>query len=115
MKPSLLQEPPRPLGASHMVCGDPPLAATLLSLRPARNPRYRLSGDQNGNDAPSVPGTGRASSDARGRTQSWVRPSSSVAVNARTRPSGETASAPRLVFSGAGAASFTMRGSGGDR
>src|SRR5687767_1559582 len=42
------QEPPRPFGASQRACAGPPLAATFLSLPSAKNPMYRLSGDQKG-------------------------------------------------------------------
>src|SRR5690349_20076638 len=45
----------KPEGASPTVNVGPPEASILLSLPPAKNPMYRLSGDQNGAIAPSVP------------------------------------------------------------
>ena len=56
-------EPSAPFGASQIVCGGPPAMSTFFSLPPAKNARNRLSGDQNGRSTPSVPGSGRASSD----------------------------------------------------
>ena len=49
----------------------------------------RLSGDQNGWLAASVPGSGRASRLSSMRTHRVVLPDSSMAVNASFRPSGE--------------------------
>ena len=40
--------PPRPSGASQRVCGRPPRISIFLSFPFAKNPRNRLSGDQNG-------------------------------------------------------------------
>src|SRR5581483_2349570 len=56
-----------------------------LSLPSAKKPRCALSGDQNGNMAPSVAGTGRASTEFNGRTQIW-----SLFVNASMLPSGDS-------------------------
>src|SRR5437879_1872939 len=53
-----LHAPPRPLGAEQSVCAGPPEASILLRLPAAKNPTKRLSGDQNGKDAPSVPASG---------------------------------------------------------
>jgi glucose dehydrogenase len=50
-----LQAPPRGRGASHSVCGGPPFTGIFFSLSWAKNAIYRLSGDQNGNAASSVP------------------------------------------------------------
>src|SRR3989442_14547336 len=56
--PSGDQLPPLPPGASAMVCAGPPPASIFLSLPPAKNATKRLSGDQNGNAASSVPARG---------------------------------------------------------
>src|SRR6516164_3663184 len=58
MMPSLLHEPPRPLEASQIVCGGPPAALIFFKLPATKNPISRLSGDQNGYMASSVPGKG---------------------------------------------------------
>ncbi len=63
MTPSELQDPSAPVGASQMVCGGPPAMSTFFSFPAAMNATKRLSGDQNGRNAPSVPGSGRASID----------------------------------------------------
>ena len=39
-----------------MMRGEPPPTSTFLSLPSAPNPMKRLSGDQNGENTPSVPG-----------------------------------------------------------
>src|SRR2546427_368688 len=95
-----LHAPPRPLAAGHSVCAGPPEASILLRLPAAKNPMKRLSGDQNGKDAPSVPASGWGVLESSFRTQSWVLPEESAAVKPRRRPSGETAMAPNVVFSG---------------
>jgi len=64
-----------PSGAAPMsaiVRGSPPTIATRLSSLPERKPTSRLSGDQNGIVAPSVPGSGRASNAPRERMYSSV-------------------------------------------
>ena len=55
MTPSAFQDPPRPLSASQTVRARPPEIGTHLSLCPAKKATLRLSGDQKGNDASSVP------------------------------------------------------------
>ena len=60
---------PRPLGASHTVSTPPPTRARLI-LPSAKNPIHRLSGDQNGREALSVPGIARPSRAPSGRVQS---------------------------------------------
>ena len=52
--PARFHVPPLGWTASHSICTGPPVAATLLSVPRAKKPRKRLSGDQNGLDAPSV-------------------------------------------------------------
>src|ERR1039457_6539042 len=95
MVPSRFQLPPasfRPLSAT--TTAGPPGASMDFSLPPAKNPSVRLSADQNGSAAPSVPGKARAASESRERTQSMVFPLSSAAEKARARPSGESAGSP---------------------
>src|SRR5262249_34996493 len=63
----------------------------------------RLSGDQNGSSASSVPGSGCAAKEFSGRTYSSVFSLASVAQKASCRPSGESAKivpTPKLPFSG---------------
>ena len=68
-----------------------PLARSIrFNTPPAVNPTDRLSGDQNGNRAPSVPASGRASCESSGRSQS--RGGSCPAWKTTLRPSGEIAS-----------------------
>jgi hypothetical protein len=55
MMPSAPQEAPRGTRASQMSIGEPPSASMRLSWPWAKKPRDRLSGDQKGQDAPSVP------------------------------------------------------------
>ena len=55
--PSRLHVPPFVPLASHSVRGGVPERSTLFSLPPAKKARNRLSGDQNGNVAPSLPFT----------------------------------------------------------
>ena len=77
----------------------------------------RLSCDQNGNALPSVPGIGRASALATGRSQIW-NADGAPATNAMLRPSGEIASCailpvppaagpPKTVFSGGAMVNWT--------
>jgi hypothetical protein len=74
-------------------CGAPPAASTRFNLPVAQKPMLRLSGDQNGKKAPSVPGSARASRVSSERTQSidWLPPLPE-AKNASFLPSGESAS-----------------------
>jgi len=94
MTPSLLHAPPRPLLASQTVCGGPPSALTLRNLPPAKNPISRLSADQKGYMASSVPGKARAFAEFSGSTYIITLPLSSRAVKARRVPSGESTGGP---------------------
>ena len=68
--------PSEPLGASQIFCGGPPVTSTFFSLPSAKNARNRLSGDQNGRVAPSVPASGlRRRARSSGRTQIAACPS----------------------------------------
>src|SRR5439155_23311474 len=92
MTPSGFQAPPRPPAALQSTWGTPPVVSIFLSLPPAKNAMNRLSGDQNGNDAPSVPGRACASTPSSGRIQIWDAARLLAATNARRRPSGDSAS-----------------------
>src|SRR5579862_5447648 len=62
-------DPPRPRGASQMTVGESPVKSTVFTLASAKKPSERLSGDQKGKIASSVPESERASSEFIGRTQ----------------------------------------------
>src|SRR6187455_2167759 len=82
MAPSGLQLPPVLRGASQTVWGAPPDRSIVFSFPAAKNPRARLSGDQNGARAFSVPGTGFANGALNERTQMSSGPSGGPATNA---------------------------------
>ena len=70
--------------------------STLLSILSTVKPTYRLSGDQNGVEAPSVPGRRRHSCESKFRNHI-----PSCAVNTSLRPSGDTdTSSNGVTFSG---------------
>ena len=97
------------LGTSHSVWGGPPDASTFFSFPVTKKPIKRLSGDQKGNSAPSVPGSNCAVSESIERTHRPV-----AAMNASRLPSGEIAMPlPYAVFSGAGSRKRTAARSGG--
>ena len=50
------QDAPRPMGASQMIVAGPPPMSMRFSLASAKKPIERLSGDQKGKIASSVPG-----------------------------------------------------------
>src|SRR5438132_10800674 len=87
--PSRLHAPPRAPTTSQSVCGGPPLASIFISLSCAKYAIDLLSGDQNGNDASSVPGSGCAVSASIPRIQSENFCEVSRTVNTSLRPSGE--------------------------
>src|SRR5262245_413168 len=90
MVPSLFQLPPRAALQMQIVCGGPPLASTRFSCVCAMYAMDRLSGDQNGCCALSVPFNLRASNESSDCTHRCC-PSGEAAMNARARPSGEMA------------------------
>ena len=94
MTPSRFQAPGRPLSASQIASGGPPATSTFWSLWSAKNARKRLSGDQNGNVAPSVPVSRRAATSPRGWTHRTLFPLASFVANVAMRPSGESDSEP---------------------
>jgi len=90
MVPSLFHAPePTGLSVSHTISGGPPATAIFFSLLLKPNAMCRLSGDQMMLWAPSVPGSARASTLVRSRTQSRVVPSVPLALKATWRPSGD--------------------------
>ena len=86
-------------GAVASVRTDPPSTSSRLSLSSAKKPTDRLSGDQKGNPAPSVPASARADPDSRERSHKREWPSA-VATKAIVRPSGEMASDSGAVVGG---------------
>src|SRR5580704_3092315 len=94
MTPSLFHAPPRPFTALHNASAGPPLPLIFFTLPCAKNPISRLSADQNGYVASSVPANGFAVIDDRERTYNRTFPFSSRAVNASRVPSGEITAGP---------------------
>src|SRR6202521_181958 len=96
-----------------MVTAEPPLISIVFNLLSAKNPRERLSVDQKGKIAASLPARERASSVFRGRIQRAVLPSAPVAANASDEPSGDKTGGPAkspVRLSGVvGGASMTVR------
>src|SRR5579864_6745807 len=90
--PSCVHKPPRTAAVtSHSVCAGPPDASIFWSLPTVENTMVRLSEDQKGTPAtPSVPASGRASTESMDRIQIWGVPPP-LAMKASLRPSGETA------------------------
>src|SRR5262249_10178648 len=83
---------------SHTVAGGPPVTSIFLSFPSAKNPTKRLSGDQNGRWAPSVPASGCAATASSERTTSSDLPSRARASNTSRRPSGDTANGAKVVL-----------------
>ena len=94
MVPSAFQVPPLPVGASQISDGRPPSDETVLSLPPAKKPKARLSADQNGKVAPSVPTNARARRSFNGLTQSKTDPCPPAAEKASSLPFGESTGGP---------------------
>jgi hypothetical protein len=79
-----------PASAYVTVCAEPPRASMRFSSLFMKKPIERLSDDQNGRRAPSVPGSACAIALSSARTHRAGCPSRS-ATNARLCPSGEIA------------------------
>src|SRR5262245_59926627 len=92
MTPSAFQDPPLPANAGARTWGAPPPISTLFSTPAAKNAIERLSGDQKGQVAPSVPESGCGDVAARERSQRRD-PRLSDATNTILFPSGERANA----------------------
>ena len=67
--PSLFHVPPKKPAAAPMSWGGVPAASTFFSRPPATNPIDRLSGDQNGCAASSVPASFQKVTDATAMTR----------------------------------------------
>ena len=90
--PSGPHAPPRGSGTPVISNAGPPTALTLLSFPSAKNPTDKLSGDQNGRSAPSVPGIACAVPVSKRRSHSMGRAPVPAAVKTIERPSGDRAS-----------------------
>ena len=88
-----LQEPVT-LKAGVIVVGAPPDGSTVFSCPWATNPTMDESGDQNGDPAPSVPGSDIALRESSERIQRRTFPSGSEATKTTRRPLGERAKRP---------------------
>src|SRR5215471_18554367 len=88
--PSRFHAPPRPEGASPTMCTAPRSTSTRFSFPSAKKPTDWLSGDQKGNEAPSVPAKARSETESSGRTHNLDCPSE-LATNTIFCPSGEIA------------------------
>src|SRR4029453_17241319 len=78
--------------ALQRICGGPPAMSIFFSLLRAKNPMNRLSGDQKGYEASSVPASICGSLASSALIQSAPRLPGEFATNATCRPSGDTAS-----------------------
>ncbi len=87
----------------------PPPTSSRFSAPAAKKPMERLSGDQNGNRAPSVPASGCAVVVASDRSHRRDAPSPE-ATNTICRPSGESANDASLLVAGV---TISVRVSGG--
>ena len=97
--PLRFQVPPTAPSASQSVCTGPPERSTFFSLASAKKAISRLSGDQKGSTALSVPARGVISRLSRARTQICCFPSFRR-TTAMARPSGETARDMMRALSG---------------
>src|SRR5437016_13509174 len=108
MMPSGLHVPPRAV-EEVSVCGDPPARSRRFSLDPSKKPIDRLSGDQNGKLAPSVPASGCAVDLSSGLSHSREA-LSPEATKTICRPSGERA---KEIGSDVAGVTMSVRVSGG--
>src|ERR1051326_156101 len=114
--PSLFHDPLRGFcGASQSVNGGEPSRSTFFNLPSAKKAMKRLSGDQNGNTALSVP-LMSCGDPSMARSHSPFLPSALVAGNVTYRPLGEIVSDPTFSWSsvsfnssGIGTAIFSTR------
>src|SRR5262245_49019396 len=104
MVPCRLHVPPPAFAALAIVSGEPPAAGTVRSSSRVKKAMVLLSGDQNGDQASSVPSSTLASGESRRCTYSIVLPFGPVTdTQANERPSGEMyAVSPRPVNSDTG-------------
>src|SRR5262245_64351145 len=92
---------------------DPLSKAMVFSWPSAKKPTDRLSGDQNGKDALSVPGSARGATASKLRSHSCDFPFE-VAANTIGRPSGDTASEVASVVGGVEISKRSSRGPASD-
>src|SRR5437867_7137313 len=109
MTSSLFQVPPRPAASANVVTNPLP-TSIRFSFPSAKKPIERLSGDQNGNAAFSVPTSGRVSADSSERSHKPAGLES--ATNTILSPSGEIAIDVKSPL--AGVATSTRISGGGD-
>ena len=88
---SSFHEPGTGMAVAATITTGPPRMSTFLRVPPAMKATNRLSGDQNGASAPSVPGTGCAVGWSSRRIQSILPSLASAAAKAKYRPSGDSA------------------------
>src|SRR5262245_36609365 len=72
-----------------IVCGGPPALAIFFSFPSAKKPTHRLSGDQNGYSAPSVPDSECAATESNDCSHSVDRAPGAAATNTMVRPLGD--------------------------
>ena len=90
--------------------GGPPVVSTLLNALSTVNPTYRLSRDQNGVEAPSVPGTRDHSCESNFRNHT---PSRALSASLRPSRSGTAPSSPTSSGSSSASAPWSGSSSGG--
>src|SRR5271169_5018677 len=88
MLSSAPHEPPNGSATSASTCTGPAVIGTFFSFPSAKKPTQRLSGDQNGSCARSVPGSGRAATCSMERSQSIGSAPGELATNTMALPSG---------------------------
>ena len=93
--PPAVDEAPEIVSAANpvIVLAAAPCRSTIFSIPNAKNPMRRLSGDQNGCSACSVPGSSRPAASPTGRSSNWYSPVPPRGLERATiyRPSGDTA------------------------
>src|SRR5436190_1045451 len=89
VSPSGLQLPPRPSLTVHSGKAAPPLASIFFRALSAKKAIHRLSGDQNGYVAPSVPDRGWATVLSSDRSHNCPGLPGDAAPNTIFLPSGE--------------------------
>src|SRR5262249_38212138 len=92
------QVPPRKsVAVSATTCTGPPAAGIFFSFPEAKKPIQRLSGDQNGSCASSVPANSLAPTCSMDRTHSMGLVPGTAALNTRACPSGDRANSGMLT------------------
>src|SRR5215470_8331282 len=95
MSPLLFHVPPRPCSTAHRSITEFPPTSTIFKALLVKNPICLPSGDQNGYDAPSVPGSRVKAVRSSERTDKERVPVLSEPTTAMRLPSGEIAGAPK--------------------